>query len=146
MKNLLVILLLSVTLLSCNKNDDNNTNNTNNPFLSIPPVNLSLNLSLPEYNPLKFPGNSVIISNQGIKGIVVYCVNENFYTAFDLTDPNHAPNTCSKMDIIGIEAFCDCGDENVYDIITGQHLSNQSLYPMQQYRAERGGDVINISN
>ncbi|MCF6307161.1 MAG: hypothetical protein L3J09_04315 [Flavobacteriaceae bacterium] len=145
MKNLLVVLLLSITLFSCNKSDDNN-NNTNNPFLTTPPVNLSLNLSLPEYNPLRFPGNSVIISNQGIKGIVVYSVNENFYTAFDLTDPNHVPNTCSRMDIIGIEASCDCGDDNIYDIITGQNLNDQSLYPMQQYRAERNGDVINVFN
>ncbi len=146
MKNLLVVLLLSVALFSCDKNDDNNNNNRNNPFLTIPPVSFNLNLSLPEYNPLRFPGNSVIISNIGIKGIVVYCVNENFYTAFDLTDPNHVPNTCSKMDIIGIEASCDCGDDNIYDIITGQHLGDQSLYPMQQYRAERNGDVVRVFN
>ena len=145
MKNLLVVLLLSIMLFSCNKSDDNN-NNTNNPFLNVPPVNLSLNLSLPEYNPLKFPGNSVIITSQGIKGIVVYSVNESFYTAFDLTDPNHAPNACSKMNITGIEASCECGDDNIYDILTGQHLNDQSLYPMLQYRAERNGDVINVFN
>ena len=146
MKNLLVVLLLSVTLFSCNKNDDNNNNN-NNPYLTIPPVNINLTLSLPEYNPLRFPGNSVIVSNQGIKGIVVLCITENYYTAFDLTDPNHIPSSCSKMDVIGFEASCDCGDDNKYLINSGVYTpQDNTKYPMLQYRAERNGDVIHVFN
>ncbi len=38
--------------------DDNNQNP--NPYLVIPPVSLSLNLNLPEYTDLKFPGNSLL--------------------------------------------------------------------------------------
>jgi len=139
-----VTLTLLLVLLSC-KTDDNV--NQNNPFLIDPLVNLQLDLSLPQYNPLNFPGNSVIINTQGIKGIVVYNIDNNQYVALELTDPNHAPNECSRMTIEGIEATCPCAeDENKYNIITGQHLQQPNLFPMQRYRAVRNGNVISITN
>lgn len=146
MKPFFFSLIVLLSLLSCKK-EDGTTVNDNNPFLTPPIVNLNLNLNLPEYNPLKFPGNSVFINNRGIKGIVIYNVNNNLYTAFDLTDPNHIPNSCSRMDVEGIIATCPCeNDSNAYDIVTGQHQNNENSYPMQQYRAERNGDVVSISN
>lgn len=131
--------------LGCGKNDDNNINN-NNPYLTPIIVNLNLNLNLPEYNPLKFPGNSVILNQQGIKGIIIYNVNNTLYTAFDLTDPNHLPSACSKMTVVGVIATCGCDDENSYDIVTGQHQSNSETYPMLQYRIQRNGDNISVTN
>ena len=145
MKKIIFTLFICLSFLAC-KSDDDQSNNINNPYLTIPVVNLNLNLNLPEYNPLKFPGNSVVITNQGIKGIVVYNVNNSLYTAFELSDPNHNPNSCSGMEIEGIVATCPCDDENKYDIVTGQHQDDQSRYPLQQYRAERSGDVVNVFN
>lgn len=148
MKFLFTSLFISVALLSC-KSDDGGTVNNNNPFLNPPPVTINLNLNLPEYNPLRFPGNSVLVNNRGIKGIVVYNVNNNLYTAFDRTDPNHVPSSCSQMDIEGIVATCPCASENgtnSYDIVTGQHQNDSEAFPMQAYRVERTGDVVTISN
>lgn len=139
-----VFLLLTISLLSC-KNDDNI--NRDNPFLIDPLVNLQLDLSLPQYNSLNFPGNSIIINTQGIKGIVVYNVDNSQYVALELSDPNHAPSDCSRMSIDGIEASCPCTqDSNTYNIITGQHLSDPNLYPMQRYNAQRNGGVVTITN
>lgn len=144
MKIRLIILIAAFALVSCNKDDGPKDNNPN---LISPLVNINLNLNLPEYNPLKFPGNSVIISQQGIKGIVVYNVNNTLYTAFELSDPNHIPSSCSKMTINGIIATCPCtNDSNEYDIVTGQHKTNQNLFPMQQYLARRSGDNVTITN
>ncbi|MBL4662592.1 MAG: hypothetical protein JKY22_03310 [Flavobacteriaceae bacterium] len=148
MKRLFVSLIIITSLLSC-KSDDGGTVNNNNPFLTPPIVNITLNLNLPEYNPLRFPGNSVLINNRGIKGIVVYNLNNDLYTAFDLSDPNHLPNSCSRMDIEGIIATCPCENENgtnSYDIVTGQHQNDTEAHPMQQYRVERTGNVVTISN
>ena len=145
MKKIVFLLIISITVLSCNS-DDGNNNTSDNPFLITPLVNINLNLSLPEYNALNFPGNSIIIHNQGIKGIVVYNINNELYTAFELSDPNHSPNSCSRMTIEGIVATCQCDDENKYDIVTGQKQGNQSQYPMQQYRATRSGDVVHVFN
>jgi len=145
MKNLLIALFLSVSFLSCNSDDSQNPNN-NNPFLTTPAVNLSLSLNLPEYSPLKFPVNSVIINNHGIKGIVVFCINTDFYVAFELSDPNHVPNACSKMEVEGVIATCPCDDGNSYIITSGQHETDQSHYPMLQFRAERSGDTVHVFN
>ena len=73
MKKILILFFISISLLACSGSDDNN--NANNPFLNIPVVNLSLNLNLPEYTILKFPGNSVTITNQGVRGIVIYSID-----------------------------------------------------------------------
>lgn len=143
MKKISVFLLL-ITLMACKSDDDLNKDN---PYLIDPLVNLNLNLNLPQYNPLKFPGNHLVITQQGIKGIVIYNVNNTLYTAFELSDPNHTPSNCSRMTIEGIIATCPCTtDLNKYDIVTGQHDTNENLYPMQQYRAVRTGDNIRITN
>ena len=144
MKNLFIVFFIGVTLFSCKKDDGPNDNNPN---LLSPLVNTNLNLNLPQYNSLKFPNNSIIISQQGIKGIIVYNVNNDLYTAFELSDPNHIPSSCSRMTVDGIIATCPCtNDTNEYDIVTGQHKTNQALYPMQQYRAIRTGDNVQITN
>ncbi len=140
------IITLSVLLLFIGCKKDDNVN-TDNPYLVDPLVSLNLNLNLPEYNPLKFPGNSIIINQQGIKGIVIYNVNNDLYTAFELSDPNHTPSSCSRMDVEGIVASCPCtSDTNEYDIVTGQHQSDESKFPMLQYLATRTGNNIVISN
>lgn len=138
-------LLLVVLLFSCSKKDDKLNRN---PFLTNPVVSLNLNLNLPEYNPLKFPGN-YILAPQGIKGIVIYCISESNYVAFDLTDPNHVPNECSRMELNGIIASCPCStDDNEYNIVNfGQHTTEQDTkYPMQQYRAQRNGNNVVVTN
>jgi len=144
MKKKIIFLLLFIIVLAC-KSDDEQIND--NPNLFIPVVNLNLNLNLPEYNPLKFPGSSLIINSQGVKGIVIYNVNNDLYTAFDLSDPNHLPSQCSKMTIEGIIATCPCtNDTNSYNIVTGLHADDETKYPMQQYRAERNGDNVRVYN
>lgn len=140
-----VTLLIFCVLISCSKSDEKLNRN---PYLTNPVVSLNLNLNLPEYNSLKFPGSYIIVP-QGIKGIVVYCVSESQYWAFDLTDPNHAPNYCSRMEIEGIIASCPCPDDsNEYNIVNfGQHKTEpDTKYPMQQYQAQRNGNYVNISN
>lgn len=131
-------------MFACNNDDDVNRNN---PYLIDPLVNMQLDLSLPQYNPLNFPGNSILLNSQGIKGIVVYNIDNSQYVALELSDPNHVPNECSRMEIDGIEATCPCPNENnTYNIITGQHASQPNLYPMQRYNAVRNGSVITITN
>ncbi|MFT4669667.1 MAG: hypothetical protein ACI9AT_001864 [Ulvibacter sp.] len=144
MDNKFLALLLGLALINCNKDD---SINDNNPNLLSPLISVNLNLNLPQYNPLKFPGNSLILNGEGIRGVVIYNVNNDLYTAFELSDPNHIPSVCSKMSINGIVASCPCtNDSNTYDIVTGQHQSNQALYPLQQYFVTRNGDNIQVTN
>lgn len=144
MKLKILTLFLICICLACS-NDDKERDN--NPYLTNPVISLNLNLNLPEYTPLKFPGNHIIINSQGIRGFVIYNINNELYTAFDLSDPNHVPNDCSRMEIEGVLASCPCTDDsNEYDIITGLHTADENLYPMQRYRVERSGNEIFVSN
>lgn len=142
--NKLIALLIVLVVLSCSKRDEKLNRN---PYLTNPVVSLNLNLNFPEYSPLKFPGSYILVP-QGIQGIVVYCVSENYYVAFDLTDPNHPRNNCSRMEIEGIIATCPCpDDDNKYYIVSGLHTTEPDVkYPMQSYRAERVGNSVIISN
>lgn len=141
---LLSLLFLSILLVSCEEDEGPRNDN---PFLVDPLVNINLNLSLPQFNSLNFPGNSIVISQQGIRGIVVFNVDNTLYTAFDLTDPNHEPNECSMMEVEGIIVTCQCDDGNSYDIVTGQHQEQDGdLFPLQQYRAVRTNNTLRISN
>jgi hypothetical protein len=141
-KMILIWSLTALLLTACSSDD----RNPNNPYLISPIVNLQLNLNLPEYNPLNFPGNSIIITSQGIRGIVIYNIDNSQYAAFELSDPNHVPNDCSRMDVEGIEATCLCEDGNRYNIVTGQHFTQPDMYPMQRYRANREGSILFITN
>ena len=144
MNNKFLAFFLGLVLLGCNKDE---SRNDNNPNLLNPLISVNLNLNLPQYNLLKFPGNSLVLDGEGIRGVVIYNVNNDLYTAFELSDPNHIPNGCSKMSLNGIIASCPCTtDSNTYDIVTGQHQSNETLYPLQQYFVARNGDNIQVNN
>ena len=136
---------IAVLFFGCKSDDDNNNQN---PFLINPLVNINLNLNLPEYNALNFPGGSVLLAPpQGIKGVVVYNINNSEYSAFELSDPNHTPNSCSRMEIEGVFASCPCTtDDNEYNIVTGQHTSDNEVFPMLRYNAIRTGNNLQISN
>lgn len=105
-----------------------------------------LDLDLPRYNNLKFPGNSFTTYSYGINGIVIYNINNSLYTAFELSDPNHPLTDCSTLRLNGTEVICECDDGNVYTIITGQQTSGQGEYALKSYRIKRIGNVLEISN
>lgn len=124
--------LLSILfLLGCDKETFQN----NNPYLPNYPVNLNINLSLPQYSILQFPGNALYIdsSGQGILGIIVFNTG-NGYVAYDAACPNQALSSCSTMTLSGIDAICPC-DDTRYSLFSGQAQGME--YPMKRYRVEQ---------
>lgn len=102
MKYFLFVLLISLSLISCSKNDTNKNCN----YLVNAGVDFTVNLNLPEFNNLQFINNSVYIPNQGNGGLIVTKTGIGLL-AWDAADPNHAFSNCSVMDIIGgINAKC----------------------------------------
>lgn len=143
MKKILLGLIISVFLVGCSTDDNNRLNNPNLPDLNF---RIQLNLDLPEYNNLQYPGNSYSTYSNGIKGIVVYNINNSQYTAFELSDPNHPPSNCSAMQVTGITAKCQCDDGNEYNIVTGELTAGEGQYTLKPYRIERRGNVIEVYN
>lgn len=142
MNRILSIIFLVPLLLSCSGDDQIR----NNPYLPDLKFSIRLDLSLPEYNKLKFPGNHFITYNYGINGIVIFNLNNDQYMAFELTDPNHVPQECSLLTVTGTEAICSCNDGNKYTIVTGQQIAGDGQYLLKPYRVIRRGDVLEVSN
>lgn len=139
-----IFLLFGLLLItSCSKSDRVNSCN----FLLDVSVNASVNMNLPQYSQLQFTSNSVYIANQGNKGVIVINVGNSTYRAWDASDPNHAPNSCSLLTIEGANAKCGCEDQNEYNLFTGQIVADNLPCGLKEYRVESAGNnTLRISN
>ncbi|WP_248724855.1 hypothetical protein [Seonamhaeicola sp. ML3] len=133
-------------ILLFNACDTRNDVDENCRFLLDINVNLSINLSLPQYSELQFAGNSVYIPNVGNGGIIVASTGFDFF-AWDASDPNKPPSNCSVLVPNGLFATSGCEDENTYNLITGEPTENPNLRcSLKFYRIERNGNTLLIFN
>ena len=120
-----------------------------NPYLPDLRFSLPINLSLPQYDNLRFAGGALLLSNYGHKGIIVFNLNGNSYLAWEASCPNHLPNDCSQTQIVGVLAQCSCEDYQ-YSLATGQLLKpdegEETPYSMLMYQAILRGNTLEISN
>lgn len=138
-KKILIVLMFFPFLFAC----DGGSINYNNPNIPNYPVNLQININLPQYSNLQFPSNHIVNYSQGARGIVVFNTGSG-YNAFDLACPNQAFNTCtSPMTIDGIDAECSC-DNSTYSLFSGQGAGQQ--YPMKPYQVQNSGGNLLIFN
>lgn len=144
MKKLLFIVVTALLTFSCSKSD----NDTSNQFLPNQSFDTTttINTSFPQYNSLQFPGNHAVVNGFGINGIVVYNTGSS-YVAFELSDPNHYLQACSKLTVEGVIATCNCEDENAYDILTGlAQEGTTGAYTLRPYFVEASGNIIRVYN
>ena len=132
MKKAFYILLLTIVSFSCSKESVRN----NNPYLPTYRFTSStINLTLPLYSSLQFPGNVIEYNEVGV-GILnkIFIINTGSgFFAFDAACPNQSLTSCSEMSLVGIKAECPCdGAQN--SLYNGQAPDKE--YPMLQYRVE----------
>jgi nitrite reductase/ring-hydroxylating ferredoxin subunit len=120
-----------------------------NPYLPDIRFSIPINLSLPQYDDLRFAGGTILLPNYGHKGIIVFNLNGNSYLAWEASCPNHLPNSCSQTEIIGVLAECSCEDYQ-YSLATGQLLNppegENTPYSMLMYQAILRGNTLEITN
>jgi nitrite reductase/ring-hydroxylating ferredoxin subunit len=137
------LLAFMLILFACTSDRERN----NNPFLVDIGFQIDLNTNLPQFGNLNFPNNFVIVPNVGLRGVIVYNLNNSQYFAYELSDPNHSPNECSRMTVNGLELTCPCpDDQNKYNLITGAPIQGDGLYGLKAYRAVKNGAIIRVSN
>ena len=136
-----LLLLIFFGTFSCSKNQINN-----NPYLQDISFEKVINLNLPQYDNLKYSGGSIYLPSGGIKGLLLFNINEQIM-AWEASCPNQYPSSCSKMTINGVQSICSCEDFK-YSLATGQILSNseKESYPMKLYYSEKNGNSVRISN
>jgi nitrite reductase/ring-hydroxylating ferredoxin subunit len=120
-----------------------------NPFLPAMRFSIPINLSLPQYDNLRFAGGAILLPNYGHKGIIVFNLNGNSYLAWEASCPNHLPSDCSQTQITGVLAQCSCEDYQ-YSLATGQLLNpaegQSEIYSMVMYQAILRGNTLELSN
>lgn len=153
--NLLKIILIALLLssaASCTKDQ--------NSFL--PSIKINLHISLVNYNFLTIPGNSIVFQNDGVKGIIVVCVNpdQSQYFAFDACCPNEKdfsgivelqpvknlitpPFTLFSSDFFGI---CNvCGSK--FNLLgNGQPVKGPATHYLQSYNVITGFESLTITH
>jgi hypothetical protein len=145
-KSLFTLLICSCLVLSCQKNDDNDNNNNFIPEIGFDTFD-SINTALPQYSNMQFPGNFIVLNGFGYNGIVVYSKGNNLFSAFEITDPNHAPTSCSVLTVEGITATCNCDDGNSYNIVNGAPFDGTTgQFSLKPYFVEVNGSVIRVFN
>ena len=133
-------LLLALLFLSgCESDNFSNRN----PFLFD--TNFNIQLSSIQALDLEFPANAIFTSNGGIRGVFVINTGSGL-RAWEASDPNHAPNQCSTMQINGISVSCQCDDANTYNLFTGQSSGEALPFTMLPYRVSNDGGIIRVSN
>ena len=136
--------LLFLLLMGCSRE-----NLERNPYLPELQFSVPINLNLPEYNALLFAGGSHFLPQYGHKGILIFNLNGNSYTAWEASCPNHLPNDCSRTQVVGVLAECTC-EGYQYSLATGQLLNPDaalsSPYSMVFYNTVLRGNTLVISN
>lgn len=142
----LIILFTVFISSSCNKRNDEN-------MVPNVPVNIRINMELPLYYNLQFPGNYIYL-NGGNKGITLFHGFDGEYYATDRTCPYQPFEECSRVELdsnftfrCGAThqgAFQKCCDSKFqYD---GFLSNGPSIYGLRVYRVFRSGNILDISN
>jgi len=140
------LLFLITLILGCSSD-----RGTRNPYLQEVGFRFDINLNLPLYSPLTNTGNAIYIGTQGVgtRGVFVINAGFNVFRAFEASCPNHAPSSCSTMELDSQIAVCSCEDYE-YSLFTGQQLNrpgdSNRYYDMLEYRATQSGNTVLISN
>ena len=120
-----------------------------NPYLVDIRFQREFNLSLPLYSNLNYIGGSLLIDDVGINGIILFNLNGSSFLAWEATCPNHLPESCSKLEIEGVLAVCNC-ESFQYSLATGQLLNpNEELTPPQSllfYKVDNYNGILSVSN
>ena len=120
-----------------------------NPYLVDIRFQRDLNLSLPLYNGLNYVGGSILISDLGINGVIIFNLNNSSYLAWEATCPNHMPKDCSSLSLEGVLAVCSC-EKFRYSLATGQILNpNENLNPPQNllfYQIQNLNGTLRVFN
>lgn len=113
------------------------------------PVNYTVYLTNPSNDDLRVPGGSLIISDQGNHGILLYRVSygdSKDFVAFDLTC-SHEPNENCIVFIDDTEFYLECpccGSK--FSIFTGYPSEGPARWPLKQYETASNENTVRIYN
>ena len=134
-----IVFVMFFGLLGCTENSVER-----NPFLFETRFDQSINLALPAFDNLNYQGGSLYWANGGIKGLLLFNLSGTIM-AWEASCPNHAPSSCSTVQISGVTGSCPCEDIQ-YSLATGQPLTEGATYSLLFYKVQQNGTAVRIYN
>jgi nitrite reductase/ring-hydroxylating ferredoxin subunit len=149
--------VLAITLIFVLARCGKSNNGQQNDVPSVP-VNITVNMNLPEYLILQSQGGWAYL-NGGVKGIVLYHhYDDNFY-AMERNCPYQPFDSCAIVTVENNDVFLRCGQyksdtdttwipccNSQYSLEAGFLISGPSQYSLTNYRVGRSGNILVVSN
>lgn len=134
------ILILLAVGVSCKKNSPQD----NAPYV---PVDVNINLTLPQYQMLIAPGGWAYAQG-GIKGIIVYRRSSTEFVAFDRNCTYNETNSCGSASVDSSNVLINCScDGSVYNIYDGSVTQGPATLPLRTYNADYdGNNTVHVYN
>jgi nitrite reductase/ring-hydroxylating ferredoxin subunit len=116
---------------------------------AIPPAafsTLTINLNLAEYQDLKTKG-SLEINDIGVRGVILYKVNESTYHAYEKNCSYHPNDACATVSVDASTLFMiDYCCNSTFALATGYPTSGPAWRPLRQYETSLTGQTLTISD
>ena len=119
-------------------------NNQNIPYV---PVNFDLNLNLPSYNSLNYPGEHLILQG-GSKGIVVYRYTTDEFVVLDrhsTFDVTQGCNVTVESDGITLTDDNDCSNSK-WIVLDGSVMQGPATLSLHRYRTNWNPPILHVYN
>ena len=119
-------------------------NNQNIPYV---PVNFDINLNLPAYNSLNFPGEHLILQG-GSQGIIVYRYTMEEFVVLDRHSTFDVELNCKvsvESDGITLSDAADCS-ESEWLILDGSVMQGPATLPLHRYRTNWNPPILHVYN
>lgn len=121
--------------------------NNNSQFIPYVPVNFDINLNLPAYNSLNFPGEHLLLEG-GSKGIIVYRYTLDQFVVLDRHATYDVALGCTvsvEDDGVTISDQNDCS-ESSWLILDGSVLEGPATMPLHRYRTSYNHPILSVYN
>jgi len=107
---------------------------------------ITVNLTYPQFQRLKSDEGYAYISG-GMRGIILYRVNENSILAFDRACPHHPEASCAEVQVDMSSLFLiDRCCKSTFNFENGSPTGGPAQRPLLQYHTELSGMVLKISD
>ena len=119
-------------------------NNQNIPYV---PVNFDLNINLPAYTSLNYPGEHLIVQG-GSKGIIVYRYTIDEFVVLDRHSTFDVTLGCKvvvESDGITLSDENECS-ESKWLIIDGSVMQGPATLPLHRYRTSWNPPILHVFN
>lgn len=102
----------------------------------IPNVYVSFTINLNLYNELNNPGSSVYFANVGFGGVIVSCLTQGEYYAYDAACTHEISTNC-HLETDGLLATCPCCDSQFQLFYAANPIVGPAAAPLKQYNVSQ---------